>query len=271
MKQLAGRFLLFFHLVFIGCAITACKSTSETERAEASTVIGLAGHARYHDSRGEKWRDVKVGSFIPPGSVIQTDEGSTNSVQLSIGRRLQFFHSFFHPDFDDLNHLTLNANSVLKLDRVTAKTVSSKKISDIRLILSMGSAYCEIGHVIGSDVVFPPPRVLGPKLETITPQPGKSYFEIRSGNVVMHAEYADFSFFALKGTSLLSGVAVLEFTDSGTTKDLFSYQTYNFVTGETGEMNFNSTTNSAADFHWHYLRTEPFQDGPRFKIPQRAF
>ncbi len=270
MKQLTASFPLFFGLVFIVCAVTACKTSSE---AEMSTVVALAGHARYRNGDSGKWRDIRTGSLIPQGSVIQTEEGTTNAVKLSLCRRLQFLPSFDHPDFNDVNHLTLYGNSVLKLEHVTAKTASGKRISDIRLILSKGYVGCNIGY-LGPQDVFPPPRVRGEKLETIKPQPDKSYFEIRSSNIVVHAEHAGSLFFnPSHGAALLSGVAAREFIDTGVIKDLFAYQRCDFVTGEITDFEIKepSAPTLTAQPDFKFLRMEPPEISPRFSVPQRPF
>ena len=271
MKPFSPGPLMLVALLFAACAMAGCKTNSENERQQMSTVVGLAGHARYQDGRSEKWRAVKVGSLIPQGSVIQTDEGLTNAVSISIGRSKRFSASPYHIDSEDLNHVILYANSILKLDRVAAKTVSGKRISDVSLGLPKGSASCLIGLAGWSDYFPPPEHSRGPKLETIAPMPGKPYFEIRSGDIVVHAEHAEFFFFPPKGVSLLFGAAAVEFSNSGITKDVFGYEKYDCTTGEIAEMKFGSDTNSAPDYRWRYLPFDPNQDLHRFEVPHRPF
>lgn len=271
MKPFSPGPLMLVALLFAACAMTGCKTNSENERQQMSTVVGLAGHARYQDGRSEKWRAVKVGSLIPPGSVIQTDEGLTNAVSISIGRSKRFSASPYHIDSEDLNHVILYANSILKLDRVAAKTVSGKRISDVSLGLPKGSASCLIGLAGWSDYFPPPEHSRGPKLETIAPMPGKPYFEIRSGDIVVHAEHAEFFFFPPKGVSLLFGAAAVEFSNSGIKKDIFGFQKCDFNSGEISELRFGSGTNSAPNYLWHFWPSEPVRNEQRFEVPRRLF
>jgi len=266
MKQLSARFPLFFGLVFILCAVTACKTTSEPHM---STVIAIAGHAHYRDGDGGKWHAVRLGSLIPQGSVIQTDDGPTNAIRLAIGRQLRFLDSPYHRDLSEPNHLMLYENSVLRLDRVAAKIVAGKRISDTRLVLLAGRVTWGAGTEPTD--YFPQPYPPGPKLETIRPQPDKSCYEISNSNVVVHAEGAYFSFSAQKWATVLMGTVAIEFTDTGIIKNVFNYQRYDFVTDEISKFEISSGSSSDPDYLWHYLPSAPFQDGPRYEVPQRPF
>ena len=262
------RLPLVFSLMFIACAVTACKTASEPQM---STVIAISGHARFRDDDGGKWHTLRLGSSIPQGSVIQTDDGPTNAIQLAIGRKLRFLDSPYRPRpaFSEPNHLTLYENSVLKLDRVTAKIVAGKRISDTRLVLFAGRVTWGAGTAPTD--CFPDPYPPGPKLQTINPQSDKSYYEISNSNVVVHAEGAYFSFSPRKWATVLMGTVAIEFTDTGIIKDLFNYQKYDFATDEISKFEINSGSSSSPVYLWRYLPFDSFQEGPRFQIPQRPF
>jgi hypothetical protein len=252
-------------------AVTGCKTTSQTEVPQSSTVVALSGHALYQDGRSGAWRVVRVGSIIPQGSVIQTDDGPTNAIKLATGRCIRFLASPYHPNFEDDSHLTVYENSVLKLDHVTAKMVAGKRISDTRLVLLAGRVAWIAGMPEPTDYFPDKPYPTGPKLQTIKPQAGKSYYEISDSNVVIHAAQAYFYFAPRKWATVLLGTVAIEFTDTGTIKDVFNFQNYDFKTGEIAELKPNSITNSAPDYSWHYLPEEPLRDGQRFEVPHRPF
>src|ERR1700754_1656787 len=118
MRNLANLFQSLVILALIMSVGAGCKTTSKNALPQMSTVIGISGHARYHDGRSDIWRDIKLGDLIPPGSVIQTANGPGNAVALAVGIRSASPNSRLRRT----NPLILYGNSILKLDRITAKT-----------------------------------------------------------------------------------------------------------------------------------------------------
>jgi hypothetical protein len=273
MKQLLAQFPLFIGLALIVCVTAGCKTTSEAETPQVSTVIALSGNARYWDAHSNKVHVVRLGDHIPQGSTIQTDSDPTNAVTLVIGESIRFLPSPVGRDPYEHNHVKLNQDSVLELNRVAAKTVAEKRISDARLILLGGSAECEAGGQTAIDYFLSKPTEKGPKLETIRPQPNSSYFEIRSSNIVVHAAHAYFFFAPRKSAVVLQGTVAIEFTDTGIVKDLFGFQRYDFVTGEISEFEIkaNPSSTPTPEPHFKWLGTQPQDDSPRFSVPKRPF
>jgi hypothetical protein len=252
-------------------AVTGCQTTTQAEVPQMSTVIGLAGNARYHDGQSESWRAVRLGNYIPQGSVIQTDDGATNAVELAIGKRMRFLATPDHPDLTEGNCLTLYEASVLKLDRVTAKIVAGKRISDTRLVLVAGGVAWVAGMSGPIDYLPSESYPHGPKLGTIRPQPDKSYYEISNSNVVVHAGHAYFSFAARRRASVLMGTVAIEFRDTGIVKDVFNFEKYDFLTGEISQFKIGSSPRPGPDYFWHHLPAAHDRETPPYEVPRRPF
>jgi len=193
MKQLMASFSLYFGLVFIVCAMTACETISDTEVPRAYKVAGIHGDARYFEGQSETPHKLKTGARIFQGTGIQTASGIVNEVMLVPDEAGATAERTNPRPYDRLDKIMIRENSILKISKFTVKTVGGKQIMDARLVLSSGSALCNVGLTwpTDEDSIWKPGPA-GPPIKSIQPQPNASYFEIGSSNMVVHAEHAMF-------------------------------------------------------------------------------
>jgi hypothetical protein len=269
MKQYSARFPLYFGLVFIVCAISACKTISEIEVPRAYKVAGIDGDARYFEGRSETPRKLKGGDLILQGTALQTASGPGNAVMLVSDEAVIPANRNNQGRYDLLDKVIVHENSVLKISKLAMKTVGKRQITDTRLVLSAGSAFFDVGLTWPTDVdsVWKPGRP-GPPIKSIRPQPNASYFEIEISNMVVHAEHA--VFFASRGgvIRVLDGAVALEFPGAGTTKNVFSGQEYDSVTGGINE--FAGLRPDWGIPYWNWLRPR-ITPPPPYQVPQRPF
>jgi len=269
MKQFLARFPLFCSMVFIVCPLTACKTISDTEVPRAYKAAAIDGDARYFEGKSEMPRSLKAGARVPQDTAIQTASGIGNMVMLVPDEAGPMPERTNPRPYDHLDKIMVHENSILKIRKLTLKTVGGKQIRDTRLDLSSGSAFCDVGLTWPTDNdSFWKPGPPGPRIKAIQPQPNASYFEIGSGNMVVHAEHA--VFFVSRGgiVKVLDGAVALEFPGPGTTKDVFSGQEYDSNTGEITE--FEGRRPDWIIPYWDWLR--PRAAVPHeFQVPQRAF
>jgi len=256
-------------LAFVMWEGSGCKTTSEAEIPQTFTVIGISGDARYADDQSKTWRTLKSGNHISQGSVLQTASGAGNAVLLVAGERFVPAIPLDPRPYDHANKLILYENSILKIHKLTLKTLGEKKIWDTRLSLLAGSALCDAHTVWPSDAGIDVPMPAGPKVKFIKPEPDKNYYEIRSSNIVVHAEHAVFFLAPSRVTRLVQGAVTIEFADTGATKDLFAPQQYDFATDEISQIDFNPAARGFPSPAWKWLR--PRVPQPAYEIPQRPF
>jgi hypothetical protein len=236
--------------------ITGCKIPTNAERPEMSKIVGCGGTSDYSIDGGTTWRSVKLGKVLPLGSLIRTAEGDTNGVMLSVADKIR--GDSLHTRRANL--LTIYGNALLKLEKVTSQSLGGKKIGDIRLSLLKGNAIGHAWNILPGDVL--PTSYAGRKLETIKKQPNQNYYEIRTGNVVLHMQHAYYFIGAAGKIWLFQGFAALEFTDTGATKDLFGGQFYDPISGTVisrqTEMTMVPTISEPETSpDWHYLTPAP--------------
>jgi len=230
----------------------------------------VSGDARYADGQNKTWRILKSGNHISQGSVLQTASGMGNVVLLVAGERFVPATPLNPRPYDHANKLILYENSILKINKLTVKTIGEKKIWDTRLSLLAGSALFDAHTVWPSDAGIDVPMLAGPKVKSIKPEPDKDYYEIRSSNIVVHAEHAVFFLAPSRVTRLVQGAVALEFTDTGVTKDLFASHQYDFVTGEISQIDFHATIiREFPNPAWNWLR--PQVSRPAYEVPHRPF
>ena len=233
---------------------SGCKTTSETERPQMCTVVSVSGEARYWDGQSNKVHTIRRGDRIPQDSTIQTANGAV--IYLATGTRFLNEYSYRPPFFDPPDKVTIYEDSVLKLSKVTLKTVGENRIPDTRLQLLRGAALLDARTKSSAQV---------PKGEINAP-----YHEIRGSNVVVRAEHAGIWFSASGITRVLLGNATIERTDQGITKDLSAWQAYDPVTGEISPIEQNYETYS--DYFGGgdgILPPTPWV--PAYQVPQRVF
>jgi len=168
-----------------------------------------------------------------------------------------------------MDKIMVHGNSILKISELTVKTVRGERITDMRLVLSAGSAFCDFGlnWPTDEDSVWKPGRS-GPPIKSIQPQPNASYFEIESSNMVVHAEHAVF-FVSREGfVRVLDGAVALEFPSVGTTKDLFAGQEYDSRTGDITKFIGRRPEWVIPYWGWLRPRVPPL---PAYQVPQRPF
>jgi hypothetical protein len=238
----------FFYLTLGSFALlvwagAGCRTNSEAERPLVSTVIGIGGAARYNNGQSTNWYELKEGAQLPPGSAIQTAVGSLNGVCVAIGEHVPQVGAN-RAGLYRADKITIGENSILKLEKVTAKTIAGKNVRDTRMVLLTGTVFGNAGMVWPTDVDVLAHPFAGPKVEMLKPQPDKSYYEIRSSNTVLHVEHALFRFTVSEKILVFEGAAALEFKDKGVTKDLFGPQLYDLETGKISQIDLN--------YHRHY-------------------
>ncbi len=90
-----------------------------------------------------------------------------------------------------------------------------------------GSVLCDVGLTWPTDEdSFWTPGRPGPAIKSLQPEPNAPYFEIRAGNMIIHAEHAVFFLSRAGIVRVLDGAVALEFSDSPMTKDVFAGQEY---------------------------------------------
>ena len=258
MKQFLARFPLFFGFMIVVWAVVGCK-TSESEHSQASTVVSMGGEARYWDGQSNKVHVIKNGDQIPPGATIETAKGMGNYVDLAMGKRLPTIYWNYPYAFDPPDSMRVNENSVLKLEKITLRTVGKDRNLDARVHLLQGSISIE---TLG--------RWEEPLLQAgvIARNRGKSDWELRSSNCVLHTQGDIIWFSALGLARIFSGTATVEGVTEKTTMHLADGQEYEAVTGNIRLMKVEERLDFILGPE---LPPPPETQRPRFPVPQRSF
>lgn len=254
-----------------------CKTSSQIDQPQMFTVIGLNGSARYRGEGNNTWRTLKVGDHIPPTSVVQTASTMENVVVLAAGKRLVLANPIVTRPYDRADKLFIYNNSVLKINKLTAKTVREKKIWDMRLSLLRGTVLCDAAVTWPASPGLFMKITPGPSIEAgsektdfVKPEPNSQYYEIRGSNTVVSTQRGLFVFDSSGMTTLFKGALTLECTDTGVKKNLFALQTYNSDTKQIRQIEIRQLP--SPDF------SNPMQDllrdqgqPPTFEVPRRPF
>jgi hypothetical protein len=243
-------------LALMTWSLTGCKTTNETERPQVFTVVALFGDANYQTADSDKWHVIKIRDRISPGSVITTASGAGNYLDIIAGE-MSFVGGYRKKPLAS-NQLRIYQNSVLKLEKITTKTVAGKKIGDTRLRLLKGA-------VRGYTGTSTPPDQ---KVETIARRLDRPYYEIRTSNIVVHMQHAGYLFTMSGKTVVAFGAATLEFIDTGETKDLPARHWYDPATGVMNEFDYSSP-------YFQFFQEPDFWRSPdikpSFELPRRLF
>ena len=256
MKQLAMRFPLFFGLVFIVCAITACKTTSETESPLGCTVVAVGGDAHYRDNRNNKIYAVKVGDYVPPEFTIEVAKGTGNFLDLAVGRHI--INRYRRWLTEPAEYFRINENSIFTFGKVILRKEEEHRVHDISLVLRQGSILFTANS-----------RWIAPHRPGAALPVAKSYWEIRGSNVVLRADDGTIWFNAVGLTLVLSGTATIESIDKKTLQ-ISRLQRYNPSTGEISPIELPGVID-ISDGLYPDMFAPYTPPGPRFPVPQRPF
>ena len=113
-----------------------------------STVLRVAGHARCSVDGGKQWKLLKAGDIIYAGSMVQTAQGSDLDLLLGEQVKAPAKNSTYNPDAFPGHFISLSADAVLKLDKVTRKASSADQ--EILLELRTGTVNGNVKKLSGS-------------------------------------------------------------------------------------------------------------------------
>ncbi len=129
-------------LVAGGIALAMVTSLSAQTAAERSgQVVRLKGHARYSTGAGD-WQDIKVGTIIKPGHLVQTAADSFVDIVLggatTLPSRVAVGPSASHQAKVEQDTVRVTQDSVLAFDKLTVMKAGADEVTDTQLDLRAG-------------------------------------------------------------------------------------------------------------------------------------